>query len=110
MSAAIVRLETVSLLEGDLTEEQVETILDKILSKNPDELVLTHLDLREFDISSVNQEKLERVREIVTLKTGMLDDDYDNYGLLSVSDSGDSDSGGLLDLPLAQFIDIYHIP
>ena len=68
MAAAVVRLETVSLVDGDLTEVQVETIFSRILSRNPDELLLTQLDLREFDISSVCQDKLEGVRSIVTLR------------------------------------------
>ena len=68
MASAVVRLEKVSLVDADLTEEQVETIFDKILSKHPDELPLTQLDLREFDISSVCQDKLEGVRSIVTLR------------------------------------------
>ena len=113
MAAAVVRLETVSLVDGDLTEVQVETIFSRILSRNPDELLLTQLDLREFNISSVSQEMVERVGEIVTLKTGMSYDNYDNCGQYSFSDSGsdsDSDSGGLADLPLAQLIDVYHIP
>ena len=113
MAAAVVRLETVSLVSGDLTEVQVEAIFEKILSRNPDELVLTQLDLRELDISSVNQEMVKRVGEIVTLQTGMSDDNYDNYGQYSFSDSGsdsDSDSGGVADLSLAQLIDAYHIP
>ena len=71
MASAVVRLERVSLVDGSLTEEQVETIFDMILSKNPDELPLKELDLREFDISSVSQEKLESVKKIVSLTTGM---------------------------------------
>ena len=110
MAAAVVRLETVSLVDGDLTKLQVETILDKILSTNPDELVLTQLDIREFNISSVSQEMVKRVGEIVTLKTGMSHNNYDQY---SPSDSGsdsDSDSVGVADLSLTQLIDAYHIP
>ena len=69
MAAAVVRLEKVSLVDGSLTEEQVETIFDQILSKHEtSELALRQLDLREFEISSVCQEKLKRVRSIVTLR------------------------------------------
>ena len=88
----------------------METIFDKILSTNPDELVLTELDIRDFNISTVSQEMVKRVGEIVTLKTGM---SHDNYGQYSPSDSGsdsDSDSVGVADLSLTQLIDAYHIP
>ena len=99
MASAVVRLERVSLVDASLTEEQVETIFDTILSKNPEELQLTQLDLREFNISSVSQDKLASVESIVTLTTGML---YD--------DNSDSDSDLDSDSELDQLIHEYYIP
>ena len=116
MASAVIRLETVSLVDGDLTEQQVEAILDRILSQNPEELQLKELDLREIKISSVSQEKLESVGRVVVLTTGMSDYNYYIPRLHSpLSESGsdsdsDSSSDDLLNLPLDQLIDAYHIP
>ena len=104
----MVRLERVSLVDASLTEDQVETIFQLILSQNPDQLPLIELDLREFDISSVSQEKEERVKRIafLTLITGM---SYSNhYSNMWDSPSSDSDSDS--DSSLTDFIELYHIP
>ena len=93
MANAVVRLEKVSLVDGDLTDVQVETIFDKILSKNPGELPLRELDISEFREFRVSPDILERVKKIVTLKTGMSYNNYDYHPMTySLSDS-DSDSG-----------------
>ena len=102
MANAVVRLEKVSLVDGDLTDVQVETIFDKMLSKNPDELLLRELDIREFREFRVSPDVLERVKKIMTLKTGMSYNNYDYHAMTyslsdSDSDSGDSDPAGMMD-------------